>query len=358
MKGTSISFTPFVRVATIVLLGSILAGCNQANSEITKEVIKPVKLLEIPMPANQASNAFPGKLEATQRAQLSFQVPGEIEKLTVRVGQRVEQGQVLAVLDDQDYRLAFDAKLAEFELAQSQFQRAKQLYGKKLISTDQFDQRETAYKAAAANLEQAKTDVEHTLIKAPFNGVVSLKFVNQNQFVGANQPVMNIQNVDEMDVSFNLPVPFVKQTSLSAIRQTVVWVEMDNHPAQQIQAEFKELSTKPDADTNSYTAKVTLSRPEAMNLLSGMVGQVHFAKPELATALRLPEGAWVEKQNGQGTLWQFDPATGVVDALQVVLNDEGEVVSGLAPGNMVVIAGATDLLPGQQVRAWEREGGI
>ena len=64
-----------------MLLGSILAGCNQANSEITKEVIKPVKLLEIPMPANQASNAFPGKLEATQRAQLSFQVPGEIEKL-------------------------------------------------------------------------------------------------------------------------------------------------------------------------------------------------------------------------------------------------------------------------------------
>ena len=134
-------------------------------------------------------------------------------------------------------------------------------------------------KAAAANLEQAKTDVEHTLIKAPFDGVVSLKFVNQNQFVGANQPVMNIQNVDEMDVSFNLPVPFVKQTSLSAIRQTVVWVEMDNHPGPaNFRLSFKELSTKPDADTNSYTAKVTLSRPEAMNLLSGMVGPGAFCQ--------------------------------------------------------------------------------
>ncbi|KHT62036.1 hypothetical protein RJ45_19705 [Photobacterium gaetbulicola] len=352
------SFTPFVRVATIVLLGSILAGCNQANSEITEQVVKPVKLLEIPMPANQPSHAFPGKLEATQRAQLSFQVPGEIKQLTVRVGQRVEQGQVLAVLDDQDYRLAFDAKLAEFELAQSQFLRAKQLHGKKLISTDLFDQRETAYKTAAANLEQAKTDVEHTLIRAPFSGVVSLKFARQNQFVAANQPVMNIQNVDEMDVSFSLPVPFVKQSSLTAIRQTAIWVEMDNQPAQPIQARFKELSTKPDTDTNSYTAKVTFSRPDAMNLLSGMVGQVHFAKPELTTALRLPEGAWVERQDGQGTLWQFDPATGVVDALQVELNDGGEVVSGLTPGSMVVIAGAADLLPGQQVRAWEREGGI
>ena len=75
--------------------------------------------------------------------------------------------------------------------------------------------------------------------------------------------------------------------------------------------------------------------------------------------LRLPEGAWVEKQNGQGN-------TVAVSTLQPVLsmpcrsplNDEGEVVSGLAPGIMVVIAGATDLLPGQQVRAWEREGGI
>ncbi|PSW11345.1 efflux RND transporter periplasmic adaptor subunit [Photobacterium sanctipauli] len=358
VKGQQASLTPFARLAAVVLLGSILVGCNQANSEPTAEVVKPVKLFEVPVVSAQASNAFPGKAEAAQRAQLSFQVAGEIEKISVNVGQKVGKGQVLAEIDDHDYRLAFEAKLAEFELAKSQFERAKQLHAKKLISTDQFDRNETSYKAAIANLEQAKTDLEHTLIKAPFDGVVSLRLVNQHQFVGANHPVLNIQNVDSLDISFNLPVTFVKQMGIEGVKTASSWVIMDNFGERPIAAQLKEISTRPDIDTNTYTAKVTVQRPENMNVLTGMAGQVHFAKQQSAAVIDFPEEAWVEKREGSGTLWQFDPATSVIDPLEVVLDEQGRVIDGLSQGTMVVIAGAKDLYPGQQVRAWEREGGI
>ncbi|MGF1688464.1 efflux RND transporter periplasmic adaptor subunit [Photobacterium japonica] len=358
MQGHPTVLTPFMRVAVLVIASSLLAGCFQAQSEPTVDAVKPVKLYQIPMQKAHASDAFPARAEASQRAQLSFQVPGEIATLTVRVGQHVEAGQVLAQLDDTDYRLAFEAKLAEFELAKSQFQRAKQLFSKKLISTDEFDRHDTRYKAALANLEQARTDLEHTLLHAPFAGTVSLKHVNPHQFVGANQPIVNVQNVTTLDLSFSLPVSYVEQTDLATLQAAMIWVVMDNYAAQSLPAEFKELSTRPDADTNSYTAKVTVARPADRNMLSGMSAQVHIGKPSAMAALHLPAGSWVEKDDQQGTVWQVDPATGVVSALSLTLNARGDVVGGLQQGMVIVTAGAQELLSGQQVRAWEREGGI
>ncbi|MDO6499061.1 efflux RND transporter periplasmic adaptor subunit [Photobacterium sanguinicancri] len=350
--------TSFAKLAAITLLSSVLVGCNQANSEPTKDVIKSVKLFEVPVNAAQESSEFPGLAEAEQRAQLSFQVSGEVQSLMVNVGQKVGKGQVLAVLDDKDYRLAFDAKFAEYELAKSQFERAKQLYAKKLISTDQFDRNETSYKTATTNIEQAKTDLENTLITAPFDGVVSLRLVNQHQFVGANQTILNIQNVDSLDVAFNLPVTFVEKAGLKAIQVAPVWVVMDNFPNVPIHAELKELSTQPDLDTNTYSAKVTIHRPDDLNVLSGMAGKVHFAKPKSASTFTLPDGAWIEKRESTGTVWQFNPATSVIDALEVDLDENGSVTDGLPQGAVIVIAGAKDLYSGQQVREWTREGGI
>ncbi|MGF1787627.1 efflux RND transporter periplasmic adaptor subunit [Photobacterium swingsii] len=350
--------SPLAKLAAIALLSSVLVGCNQANSEPTTDVIKSVKLFEVPVNTAQESSEFPGKAEAAQRAQLSFQVPGEVQQMLVNVGQKVEKGQVLAVLDDKDYRLAFDAKFAEYELAKSQFERAQQLYAKKLISTDQFDRNETSYKTAITNIEQAKTDLENTLITAPFDGVVSLRLVNQHQFVGANQTILNIQNVDSLDIAFNLPVTFVEKLGLEAIQTTPAWVVMDNFPNMPIHAELKEVSTQPDLDTNTYSAKVTIHRPDDLNVLSGMAGKVHFAQEQSSSTVTLPEGAWIEKRESTGTVWQFNPATSVIDALEVGLDENGSVTDGLPQGAVIVIAGAKDLYSGQQVRAWKREGGI
>ncbi|WP_411021227.1 efflux RND transporter periplasmic adaptor subunit, partial [Salmonella sp. ZJJH19_0069] len=86
------------------------------------------------------------------------------------------KGEVLATLDPKDLQLALDASQAQFALAKTQWERAKNLYGKKLISTDEYDQKETQYKAALANYEQAKTDLSYTKIHAPFDGIVSYTY--------------------------------------------------------------------------------------------------------------------------------------------------------------------------------------
>ncbi|WP_281515594.1 multidrug efflux RND transporter periplasmic adaptor subunit VmeT [Vibrio parahaemolyticus] len=339
-------------------LSMLLTGCNKAISEPAEPLIKPVKLLAVKDLTVDDSDAFLARIDATYRAQLSFQVGGEVEKLLVRMGQGVEKGEVLATLDPKDLQLALDAAQAQYALAKTQWERAKSLYGKKLISTDSYDQKETQYKAALASFEQAKTDLSYTKIQAPFDGVVSYTYVKPYQVVGEKQEILNLIDNTTLDVSFTLPVSYAESVSLSALKNAEMWVTMDSEPSKRIPGKFKEISTQPNIDTNSYEAIVTITRPTDRNLLTGMTGQVHIAKQNKSNAMTLPTSAWVNKQEKQGEVWVMDSSTQQVSKVTLSLNESGAIESGLDNNDYVVIAGVERLVEGQVVKAWIREEGI
>ncbi|ELB2035426.1 multidrug efflux RND transporter periplasmic adaptor subunit VmeT [Vibrio parahaemolyticus] len=339
-------------------LSTLLTGCNKAISEPAEPLIKPVKLLAVKDLTVDDSDAFLARIDATYRAQLSFQVGGEVEKLLVRMGQGVEKGEVLAKLDPKDLQLALDAAQAQYALAKTQWERAKSLYSKKLISTDSYDQKETQYKAALASFEQAKTDLSYTKIQAPFDGVVSYTYVKPYQVVGEKQEILNLIDNTTLDVSFTLPVSYAESVSLSALKNAEMWVTMDSEPSKRIPGKFKEISTQPNIDTNSYEAIVTITRPTDRNLLTGMTGQVHIAKQNKSNAMTLPTSAWVNMQESQGEVWVMDSSTQQVSKVTLSLNESGAIESGLDNNDYVVIAGVERLVEGQVVKAWIREEGI
>lgn len=357
MRKQTIKHTLIGAVVTLSL-SMLLTGCNKAISEPAEPLIKPVKLLAVKDLTVDDSDAFLARIDATYRAQLSFQVGGEVEKLLVRMGQGVEKGEVLATLDPKDLQLALDAAQAEYALAKTQWERAKSLYSKKLISTDSYDQKETQYKAALASFEQAKTDLSYTKIQAPFDGVVSYTYVKPYQVVGEKQEILNLIDNTTLDVSFTLPVSYAESLSLSALKNAEMWVTMDSEPSKRIPGKFKEISTQPNIDTNSYEAIVTITRPTDRNLLTGMTGQVHIAKQNKSNAMTLPTSAWVNKQESQGEVWVMDSSTQQVNKVTLSLNESGAIESGLDNNDYVVIAGVERLVEGQVVKAWIREEGI
>lgn len=357
MRKQTIKHTLIGAVVTLSL-STLLTGCNKAISEPAEPLIKPVKLLAVKDLTVDDSDAFLARIDATYRAQLSFQVSGEVEKLLVRMGQGVEKGEVLATLDPKDLQLALDAAQAQYALAKTQWERAKSLYSKKLISTDSYDQKETQYKAALASFEQAKTDLSYTKIQAPFDGVVSYTYVKPYQVVGEKQEILNLIDNTTLDVSFTLPVSYAESVSLSALKNAEMWVTMDSEPSKRIPGKFKEISTQPNIDTNSYEVIVTITRPTDRNLLTGMTGQVHIAKQNKSNAMTLPTSAWVNKQESQGEVWVMDSSTQQVNKVTLSLNESGAIESGLDNNDYVVIAGVERLVEGQVVKAWIREEGI
>lgn len=345
----------------LILLGGIsvfLSGCNQANSEPQQEMVKPVKLYKVPTSHADDFDAFLAQVDAGERSQLSFQVPGVVSVLSAEAGQKVKQGDVLAVLDDTDYRLALEARQAEYDLAKISYERDRKLAEKNLISTDRFDQSEMSYKAASAALKQARTELGYTTLKAPFNGVVSLSFVKRGQYISASAPVMNILAIDQLDADFSLPVTYVKDVGVEPLSRLSFSVVLDHHPERVLPAHFKEISTSPDPDTNSYSVTVSVFRPENTSILPGMTGQVRIINADVGRSLFLPEAALFNKINGKTAVWRYTPETQAVQSTEVTLTPAGAVAGGIEQGDLVVVAGTDNLVEGQRVKAWKREGGI
>lgn len=345
-------------VVAVILLASSLTGCNKVQSEENELVIKPVKLLEIPKQTNIELDSYIAKVDATDRAALSFQVGGQIENFAVRMGQDVKKGETLVVLDSTDFQIALDAAQAKYDLANSQYQQASELYAKKLVSTDYYDQAVNNYTAAGVELEQAKTNLGYTKLVAPFDGVVSMVFGKQHQVIGEKQPVLNILNHGAMDVTFSVPVAKLEDRSINDFVQSNMWVVMDSHRGIRIPTRFKEISTQPDEDTNSYQAVVSIQKPAELNLLSGMTAQVEVQKSTDKKGIGIVDSAWVSKEETQGELWRYDPVSQMISKVTVALNENGRVVGGLMGGDLIVEAGVDALVDGQQVKAWTREGGI
>lgn len=344
-------------IAALLLTGS-LTGCNKVQSEENEQVIKPVKLFEIPQQTDIDLDSLIAKVDATDRAALSFQVGGEIETFDVRMGQEVKKGQVLAVLDATDYRIAVDAAQAKFDLANSQYRQASELYAKKLVSTDYYDQAVNTFTAAEVELDQAKTNLGYTTLVAPFDGVVSMVFGKQYQLIAEKQPVLNILNHSEMDVTFSIPVSKLEDRSIQDLTSSNMWVVMDSHRGIRIPTRFKEISTQPDEDTNSYQAVVSIEKPEGINLLSGMTAQVEVQKSKPDYGIGIVDSAWLNKDAGHGELWRYNPDSQLISKVQVLLDEQGKVIDGLSSGDLIVEAGVDVLSDGQQVKAWLREGGI
>ncbi len=109
-----------------IALTTLLSGCSEP-AEPVAEKPRPVKLFTVTDPGAERIREFPGRLKAPEEAQLSFRLGGELQSLKVHEGQEVKQGELIAQLDDTDYRLKLSDRQANYDLTRSQLTRMEQL---------------------------------------------------------------------------------------------------------------------------------------------------------------------------------------------------------------------------------------
>ncbi len=349
----------FVRGA-VILVGLSLSGCYKAGSnEPVVELTKPVKIERFE--SNQESTPFQflGEVSASQTTPISFRLGGEVTKIHVEMGQEVKQGQLLAELDKSDYQLQLQSKQAQFDLAKAQYLRAKRMASQKLISKDSFEQAVTRYQSTQAELAQAKTDLSYTQIHAPFDGQISIRFVNPYQLVAPQQPIFNLVDTSSYEVVVSVPV--VTAHKLMG-REYSLSFELDGRPTQPMKAKIKEVSSQPDKDTNSYQVTTEIDNQD-IALLPGNSGRltVHFPS-DFNAQEQLSDSAWITVESNAkktvGKLWVFDESTNRVQQRQVSINTVTGKVTGIEDGELIVESGVHSLQEGQRVRPWTRERGI
>jgi len=159
-----------------------------------------VKSQVIDSPQGSGVRNFPGRIESANRADLAFRLNGTITELAVQEGVQVGLGQILARLDQTDYQITLKDRQATWDRASKDFDRGKELVAEGAISRRDFDQVEANFKTADAALEQAKQNLDYTIIRAPFAGQIGQRHVDAFEEVQPGQTIYSMIDAQSLDV--------------------------------------------------------------------------------------------------------------------------------------------------------------
>lgn len=300
-----------------------------------------------------------GTVRAAETAQLASQSMGTVVEINVREGDRVDPNEVLALIDDAQPRAALNQALAaetaaqkevsaaesDSALADSTMKRYQQLYDKKSVSPQEFDEiseRRESAKArqemaaaaatqAAAGVAQARKTLDNTQIRAPFAGVVTEKKVDPGTLAVPGMPVLTVEDVRNYRLETS-----VDESDIHSVRLGQgVPIAIDALVSKEFFGKVAQIVPAADPASRSFLVKIEL--PAVAGLRSGLFGRARFTRGE-RSAILAPQTAIVTRGQLQG-VYVLD-ANEIAGLRYVTLgppeNEQVEVLSGLEAGEKVV----------------------
>lgn len=335
----------------------VLAGCSAAEDTVTQQEVRPAKLVTVQAATNQRELTFPAFIQAAQSAELTFQIAGEIRELNVLEGSVVQEGDVIARLDQRDARNRLAQAQAEFDNAEAEFQRADRLYSEDAISRSVLDTRRTQRDVARASLDTAQKALSDTVLRAPFTGGVSRVFGRQFQNVQAKEAIAILQSA-EVEAVMNAPGTIVARIpQLETVETRVV---LDAAPDAPIIATFKEASGQADQATQTYEVSFSFQPPEGLLILPGMTATVESdflfsgARDIVPIGVSIPLSA-ILAEGDDRYVWLVGEDSRLSKRPITVSSDLGEsvtIIDGLNGGETIVSAGVSFFHEGMEVRPW------
>ena len=380
------------KLLNIVVLVGVIAGAywglevfrKQKVEEPRPEVIRPVKTVTLSGGGQGGIWRYYGTLQGGKRVDLSFRVSGPMKSILVERGASVKKGDLLATLDPRDFQTQLKQAQsnqaqaqAQYNDAEANFKRYENLYKQKVIAKSQYDTQKTqvdvtrsALNAATAQTAAIRDSLKDTELRAPFDGVIADRMVENFQDVTARQPIFSLQDLSTLEVVFNVPDNDVIWGSSSAVKPESVEIRarFDALPDRIFPLTLKEFTVQADPNTNTFPVTATMPQQKDVALLPGMAVTVEMevqgaaAEAEEASFL-VPAAALVHESQGGGKagnyVWRFED--GQVRRVPVVTesprnNGSIEISGGeLHGGDRIVVAGAHLLREGQRVRLMESE---
>lgn len=340
----------------------LLAACDSEppSSENKIEVLtRPAKLIEIGQTSSTDFLNYPAVIKLQQHSTLSFEVGGVLNVLMVVEAQAVKQGDVLAKLDQRDLQAKVDSARAQYENANTEYQRAVRLMKEDAISRSSLEERKSQRDVNKAQLETTEKALQDSVLIAPYDGNVARVYVKKRQAVQAGAEAISIIGDGKVEATFNLPSSILARARKSSSQATDSYIVLDSAPDLRIPATFKEASLEADTVSQTYEIVFTFDAPEDLVILPGMNAVVWFRDPSISTSdinkIRIPLTA-IANDGEQKYVWLVNRELMIVARRNVTLEAgvgvDLEVSSGLKSGETIVAAGVSSLSEGMKVRPW------
>ncbi len=299
----------------------------------------PARLADIPL-----RRILNGEIEAVNKATISAQTSGRVSAIHYDVDDFVPKGAIVVELTNTEQKAALrqaEANLkavkAQYEQAASDYTRIKDLYAKKLVSKSDLDKAVSAHNALKAKMEAAKAAVEaarkqfeYTVIRAPYDGIVTNRYVEVGETVHPGKPIMSGLSLDKLRVVTQIPESIIFQVKKHAMAEVLL------PNGEKVKA--KKITIFPYADpaTRTFKARIDIELENAA-LYPGMSAKVAF---HLGTkkAVVVPAKA-VIRRSELSLVFVKDNDNILLRQVRVGdhIKDQVEIISGLTPGELVAI---------------------
>lgn len=288
---------------------------------------------------------LPGVIEPWTDLTLLAKIHGEIIQVPVREGDRVRQGQTIAMVDPADYRIALDSARASLELALADLKRTRTLFGKNLVPRADLDSMETRVKTARAASEDAALKLSRCVITSPMDGVVQRLDAKTGLLLSVADPVARILVVDRVKAVVGIPESDV-EAARRISRVELLVTALGNR---RITGKKHFLSMAPANAARLYNLELEVANPD-LSLLPGMFVRAKIVRQSAEKALSVPLYSVIQRD---GSMFVHVEEEGVARRRQVTLGIlekwRVQVAGGIRPGDRVIVEGHRNVEEGQQV---------
>ncbi|MEO1022420.1 MAG: efflux RND transporter periplasmic adaptor subunit [Bacteroidota bacterium] len=314
---------------------------NEMNNENEGERISiiPVEVSEVDRGNISAYYSNTATLEAEEEALVMAQVRGTIKQIFVEEGDYVKQGQVIAKIEDVQYRIEVQRAKATLDRLTNDYNRNKELYEKELVSALDFDNSRFEMEAQQSAYDLAKLNLEFSSIKSPINGVVSERFIKVGNLVGQDAQTFRVTDFDPLQAILYIPEHEMAKISKNQRSE----IRVDALPGETFTGKVERIS--PVVDPTTGTFKVTVFVEDESNRLKpGMFGRVKVVYDTRTNIRMIPKAAVITEDLAQSVFvvkdslaFRKEIQTGYVNGRNI------EVLNGLDDGELVVTIGQTSL---------------
>jgi membrane fusion protein (multidrug efflux system) len=289
-----------------------------------------------------------GTIMANEEVELRSEISGKVSQIFFKEGDRVKKGQLLIRINDEEQQAQLKRLEYNIQLNKDLEYRQKRLLDKEAISQQEYDVSLTQFNTIKAELEQLKAVIARYSIRAPFDGIIGLRYISEGSYVSPTSQIAFMQDLDPVKVEFSIPEKYAEQLkSGSKIGFSITGRD------KQYEGTVYAVEPRIDLSTRSLRIRATSPNPNH-ELIPGAFARVQLTLQTIDDAIMIPTEALIPELNGQkvflyknGRAKSFPVETGIRTDRQI------QIVKGVQSSDSLIVTGLLQLKDSMQVKVKE-----
>ncbi|MCF8056937.1 MAG: efflux RND transporter periplasmic adaptor subunit [Desulfocapsa sp.] len=344
-------FILFAMIGLILfLIGVIKNESNRLTAEkasavsMEKPAVNVISLTLVPTTIHDRIN-LSGSIEPWTRLELLAKIRGTVTEVLCREGDRVREGDTIARIEDDDYRIALERAAAVYNLEKAEYDREQSLHTKGMVPIAALDSRKTRMQTAKADMENARLQLSRCTITAPMNGVIRTLYAKKGLLLSVADPVAEILEINRLKAVIGIPES--DRNAVRRVERVALTIQaLDN---KEIIAEKHYLSPSPETYARIYKLELAIDNSDG-NIFPGMFVRADIVKKRVKNGISIPFYSVISRNDEQFVFVERD---GIAEKRNVSLGIMEkwlvEITEGLQPGDRLIIEGHRDIEDGLKV---------